>query len=224
MKRIVFSFLILVVISTYTMEQTQILEVNTNQEAGKKQAAFINAIDSGDRKRIDQLLSEGFDINKPFGLFGYRGHTPLTQALLGEFGYYRKAPQSNRQEIARYLITKGANPAPLNPYLEYAAEHGDVEKVKLFLSFGAKDVNDKGLKAATEEYKHYATEKYDAKATEKYSQVIKLLEQAKKGPVKLTPIAKPVAKPAAAAQPVADQPKAVLRPVTKPAAASPVNK
>ena len=194
MKKILFSFLTLAVISTYTMERAQY--VTTATEEGKKQAELINALDKGDTAQISKLLDQGIDINKPFGLFGYQGHTPLTMILKGQFGYLKAAPVSNREKIARFLITKGANPAALNPYLEEAAILGDVEKVALLLSFGAKDVNDKGLKVATDAYQHFASEKYDQSATDAYAQIIKLLEQAKKGgPVKLMPKVKPVATP-----------------------------
>lgn len=209
MKKLLLSAILLVA-SIYTMEKPHFY--TTTSEEGKKQAELINAIDKGDKAKIDLLLKSGTDINKPFGLLGYWPHTPLTLILFGEFSRVHRAPAGNREDTARFLISRGADTAQLTPFLENEAESGDVEKVRFLLSFGAKDINGFALKEATEHYNHYSTEKYDADATNRYGQIIKLLEQAKKGgPVKLTP----VAKPAPAIKPVR------LVPVTRPAAAKP---
>lgn len=202
MKRL-FS-IILLVATVQAMEKNP--EVFAAKEEEKRQTELIYALDLGEKPQIDKLVNAN-TINKPFGLFGYKGHTPLTLTLVGQFGFYRHAPQFNREETARYLISKGADSAPLNPYLEIAAIHGDLDKVKLLLSFGAKDSNDKALKKATDTYNYYAAEQaayclYDTDAPARYSEIVKLLQQAKRGPVKLKPMAKPAAaKPAASQQP-----------------------
>lgn len=221
MKRLLLSALLLVA-SVHAMEEP--VYVSTAMEEGRRQAEFINAIDRGDKAKIDELLKSGFNINKPFGLSGPAfGYTPLMLIALGKSGYGEVFPHglpANREEIARFLISRGANTAPLTPYLERAAENGDVEQVKLLLSIGAKDAEGKALKEATDKYNEYSTDsRHFADEISQFGQVVKLLEQAKRGgPVKLTPTAKPApaaAKPVAkpAAQPVR------LVPTAKPAPA-----
>ncbi|CAN5151530.1 hypothetical protein BH09DEP1_BH09DEP1_4140 [soil metagenome] len=176
MKRILFVILLL---ATLTQAMEQVPFVTTGMPEGRKQAELINALDKGDKAQIDKLLDAG-TVNKPFGLFGYRGHTPLTVALVGQFGAYRPGQSSNREATARYLISKGADPAPLNPYLQIAAKHGEAEKVKFLLSFGAQDINDKSLEEATDTYNDYLKENYDPEETARYGKVIEQLKQAKR--------------------------------------------
>lgn len=176
MKRLILSSMLLIA-TTYTMEKTPV--VTTAMPEGKRQSELIFALDAGDKTKIDKFLNAN-TINTPFGLHGYKGHTPLTLTLLGTFGPSRLSPKYNREETARYLISKGADPAPLNPYLESAAKFGDVEKVKMLLAFGAQDMNGISLKEASETYNHYLSENYDADATARYGQIVELLKQAKR--------------------------------------------
>lgn len=197
--------------------------VTTGMDEGKKQQALINALEIGDKARILQLLA-GIDINKPFGLFGFRGFTPLSLVAVGKFSPWETSKRAEREEIARFLISKGADVADLNEYLLPAVKRGEIDQVKFLLALGAQDVNNQALNYAIDERNHYMEHKYDRAEIEKLGQIVRLLENAKKGVVKLKPTAKPApAKPKgddSSQPPLATRPVR-LAPVTRPAQAIP---
>lgn len=175
---------------------------------------FAAAFRDSDIGKIKQIINEHkIDFNKPLK----SGYTLLEEVLFTH--------DPHKLEVAGLMLDAGANKKQLARFLPIALfdsyfKPDALEEIKWLLNQG---VEDKEGKAQTR------IREMEEEAKRKATDAGKLpFEQAKKGPVKLTPLAKPVAKPAAAAQtaapPVAAQPKSILRPLTKPAAALPINK
>ena len=244
MKRILLSLLLIIASSAMAQEKTYL---TTGTEAGQKEGEFIIALEHGNKAHIEHYIKEGASARDKLHLGVYQGVTPLLLA-------FTTLPSgANKDEILKYLISQGANPADLSKYLVGFAKAGDVAKIRWLLSLGVKDLYDEALEVA----KYYGADEPDVGLKARYAEIAKILEQAKKGPVKLTPMVKPIAKSAAPAAPlkveqpyISDaalligiagggtykkseavqpaaaqpQPKAVLRPLTKPATAQPINK
>lgn len=156
---------------------------------------LIKGIDRDEIGRVQQAIKAGASPQEIQYLLSIKGEHPLTLA-------YHKG----RYAIAEYLISQGADPSMLNPYLGDALS-GNVEKVKWLLSHGVKDTDD----AILTRVKEFEADEPYAPLKAQYGQIIRLFEQAKRGPVRLIP----TARPAPAKQPLR------LIPVTKPAAALP---
>lgn len=80
---------------------------------------LVRVSKSGDEKKVQELLDDGVDVNKPDDYYG----TAINQAS-----------QHGHIEIVKLLLEKGANP---NEGIHAAAYSGNVEIVKLLLEKGA---------------------------------------------------------------------------------------
>ena len=135
----------------------------------------------------------------------HRGENPLNTAVA-----------KGQYDIAEYLLSKGADKSVLNPWLVWAANGASLDNVAWLLKHGAKDINDEALKEAKDAVIH----EHDLVLKLNYEKIIKLLEQSKRGPVRLTPLVRPIAHPATVASPVEKtitQPVRLV-PITKPMA------
>lgn len=92
---------------------------------------FINAIAAGDIPKVRNFLNTGFPVNEPFTVIGFRGHTPLTVALMDKIPLYEvrnntlqlKSMRDNsahKYKIAESLIAQKADKAQLNALLAEA--------------------------------------------------------------------------------------------------------
>lgn len=146
---------------------------------------LIVAIRNNNLDEVRAAVEAGAPINEIEYLIGYRGIRPLASAL-----------SEKKYLIAEYLLSKGADNSLLNHFFFQAVTAADAEHVKWLLDHGAKDVNDAALKEA----KDIAASVGSARLKAPYTQIVKLLENAKKGPLKLAPKIKPAAAKPAPAQ------------------------
>src|SRR5437868_3398628 len=100
---------------------------------------FINAIAAGDIPKVRNFLNSGFRVNEPFTVTGFRGHTPLTVALMDKIPQYEirnntlqlkalKNSSPNRYKIAESLIAQNADKAQLNALLAEAVAQKNAVK------------------------------------------------------------------------------------------------
>lgn len=91
----------------------------------KKELAIIDAIAKGDVMAVRKELDAGLNVSKPFTIIGFRGHTPLSVALMDKIPVYvvrnntlqlaqLKDNSLNKYKIAESLIAQGADAAQLN--------------------------------------------------------------------------------------------------------------
>lgn len=91
----------------------------------KKELAIIDAIARGDVMAVRKELDAGLNVNKPFTITGFRGHTPLSVALMDKIPVYVvrnntlqlvqvKDNSPNKYKIAESLIAQGADNKQLN--------------------------------------------------------------------------------------------------------------
>lgn len=174
--------------------------------------ALIIGIEKNDLWKVEQAIKAGASVNEfkyspmqTHETFSEKGDSPL------KFAYDKK-----QYAMAEYLISRGADKSALNSSLFDPAQVGDIEGVRWLLNHGAQDIDDKALNKV----KNLESDEFDKDLKVKYGQIIRLLEQAKRGPVKLTPTARPAAAKPAPAPVEAKQPLK-LTPKATPAPAQP---
>lgn len=97
-------------------------------DRSKQELNFIHAIANGDIVAVRNFLNAGFKVNEPFTVQGFRGHTPLTVALMDKIPHYvvrnntlqltgLKDNSANKYKIAESLIAQKADKAQLNALL-----------------------------------------------------------------------------------------------------------
>ena len=120
----------------------------------KNELDFINAITKGDLIAVRNYLNSGFRVNEPFTITGYRGHTPLTIALMDKVPLLEvrnntlqlkgvKDNSANKYAIAEFFIAQGAKTEHL---LSDAVAQKNAQKA-LFLVKNSKAVADPSLLA-----------------------------------------------------------------------------
>ena len=105
----------------------------------KNELDFINAITKGDLVAVRNYLNAGFRVNEPFTITGFRGHTPLTVALMDKIPQFEvrnntlqlkgmKDNSANKYVIAESLIAQGASKEQLNALLAEAVAQKNAQK------------------------------------------------------------------------------------------------
>ena len=169
----------------------------------QREQDLVWAIKRGDLPGVQAAVKSGASVKEPIKyVYGYKDKIPF------EIAY-----KANQFPIAEFLLSKGAlDGQALRESLSRAAtEDLDIPKVKLLLAHSTKDIADAVYSQIDDEIENnrmFGSKKNQAKE-DLLIQIKALFEQrAKQGPVKLSPLVRPVAKSAAAAaQPVAAQPQ-----------------
>lgn len=136
-----------------------------NKEKIALEDRLLVGIRDNNLANVKAAIEAGAPVNEIKYLIGYKGEEPL-----------RTAYAKGRLEIAEYLLSRGANKAIFNDYLEGAARSADVEKIKWLLAHGAQDADGQALYYA----KEYEEDEYQPIEKAKYKEIIRLLEQAKR--------------------------------------------
>lgn len=180
-----------------------------NKEKIALEDRLLVGIRDNNLANVKAAIEAGAPVNEIEYLIGYIGEEPL-----------RTAYAKGRLEIAEYLLSRGANKAILNDFLEGSARGAEVEKIKWLLAHGAQDADGRALYYA----KEYEQDEFIPTLKAKYKEIIRMLENVKRGPVMLKPTAKPApAQPkqgGSSQPPFATQPVRLV-PVARPAQAIP---
>lgn len=156
MKKLLILVLTLCVSYTYGMQ---------NKEKIGLEDRLLVGIRDNNLASVKAAIEAGAPVNEIAYLIGYKGEQPL-----------RTAYAKGRLEIAEYLLSRGANKAILNDFLEGSARGAEVEKIKWLLAHGAQDADGQALYYA----KEYEEDEYRPTEKAKYKEIIRLLEQAKR--------------------------------------------
>lgn len=116
--------LLLVLILCANLASAMVTNPRTAQEL-----KFITAIANGDIAQVRNFLNMGFNVNQPFTITGFRGHTPLTVALMDKIPQYvvrnntlqltglKDNTSGSKYKIAESLIAQKADKVQLNALL-----------------------------------------------------------------------------------------------------------
>ena len=126
---------------------------------------LLVAIRDNNLNAAKAAVEAGAPVDEIKYLIGYKGESPLVRVL-----------SEKKYLIAEYLLSKGADKSQLNQFLMGAATGAHVEQVQWLLNHGAKDINDEVFT----EIKAFEEDEFIPALKAKYTQIIKLLENAKK--------------------------------------------
>lgn len=99
---------LLVAVSNTDIDAVDLLvdaHANVNTESSDWLTPLLSACDRGDLEIVKKLVENGANVNRKTGHFQAQGYTPLHAAV----SYIWGGDDENRAEIAKYLISKGAD-------------------------------------------------------------------------------------------------------------------